>query len=85
LNSDDSEKSDEGAPLMWEIGSAEQVSIEHLQLRISGPITDSVWSRRFNIVAFSGFVEECLIFVYGNVAKEQEQQAVLALMHQQTR
>lgn len=47
--------SDEGSPVMWTI-NGEQVSLGHLQLRISGPITDVVWNRKYNIVACCGFV-----------------------------
>lgn len=68
---------------MWSVDRGESINISHLQLKIHGPVVDCIWSKKYNIVAMCGFVPQCPIFVYGNIGKEHEQQAILALIEQQ--
>lgn len=62
--------SESGKPVMWDVFTGLTVDIDFLNLNIKGPLTCCDWHPKYNLVALSGFVEYCPIFVYGNILTE---------------
>ena len=63
---------------MWDLMTGAQISTDHLNLDIKGPLITCTWHPKYNLVAFGGFVQLCPIMVYGNVLSEVEQKMVAA-------
>lgn len=61
-----------GRPYLWDVFTGAQIDISHLNLSIKGKLTSCDWHNKYNLVAFSGFVPNCPIFVFGNVLGEAE-------------
>jgi hypothetical protein len=55
---------------MWDIFTGGQISLDHLNLNLKGRLVCCDWHPKYNLVALSGFVENCPVFVYGNVLSE---------------
>jgi hypothetical protein len=59
--------SENGKPIMWDVLTGQIIDLEHLNLNIKGPLVSCDWHPKYNLIVLSGFVENCPIFVYGNV------------------
>jgi WD40 repeat protein len=70
--------SEAGKPLLWDIFTGTQINIEHLNLNIKGKLICCDWHPKYNLIAVSGFVDYCPIFIYGNILTEAEIKLVSA-------
>lgn len=59
--------SEAGKPILWDIFTGTQVSLEHLNLNVKGNLVCADWHPKYNLVAISGFFDHCPVFVFGNV------------------
>lgn len=64
--------------MLWDLITGGPISLDHLNLDIKGPLITCDWHRKYNLVAFGGFVELCPILVYGNILSDAEQKIVAA-------
>ena len=70
--------SEAGKPLLWDIFTGNQVNMDHLNLNVKGHLVCCDWHPKYNLVAISGFIQYCPIFIYGNVLGEAEIKMVSA-------
>ena len=70
--------SESGKPMLWDVFTGVQISLDHLNLDIKGPLSVCDWHPKYNLILISGFVEFCPIFVYGNTLSEAECKIVAA-------
>jgi WD40 repeat protein len=70
--------SESGKPVLWDVIKGVTIDIDNLNLNINGPLTSCDWHPKYNLVAFGGFVEDCPVFVYGNMLSEVEVKLVTA-------
>ena len=59
--------SESGKPVLWDVFTGVTIDIDNLNLNIKGPLTCCDWHPKYNLIVLGGFVEDCPIFVYGNV------------------
>jgi WD40 repeat protein len=70
--------SEAGKPMLWDVFTGTQIGLDHLGLNIKGKLVCCDWHPKYNLVALSGFVDYCPVFVYGNVLSEAEIKMVSA-------
>lgn len=70
--------SEAGKPLLWDVFTGTQISLDHLYLNVKGHLVCCDWHPRYNLVAISGFFDHCPVFIYGNVLGEAEIKIVSA-------
>ncbi len=56
--------------MLWDLITGGPISLDHLNLDIKGPLITCDWHRKYNLVAFGGFVELCPVLVYGNILSD---------------
>ena len=64
--------SEAGKAVLWDVFTGTQISLDHLGLNIKGKLVCCDWHPKYNLVAISGFVNYCPLFVYGNILSEAE-------------
>ena len=67
-----------GKPVLWDVFTGNQISLDHLNLNVRKHLVCCDWHPRYNLVAISGFFDHCPVFVYGNVLGEAEIKLVTA-------
>jgi len=70
--------SEAGKAVLWDVFTGTQISLDHLGLNIKGKLVCCDWHPKYNLVAISGFVNYCPLFVYGNILSEAEIKMVSA-------
>ncbi len=70
--------SETGRPFLWDVFTGNQIPLDHLGLGIRGKLVCCDWHPKYNLVAVSGFIDYCPLFVYGNVLSEAEIKMVSA-------
>ena len=70
--------SESGKPALWDIFTGGQVSLDHLNLNLDGHLTTCDWHPIYNLVAISGFVPHCPVFVFGNILAPNQIQLIAA-------
>ena len=70
--------SETGKAVLWDVFTGTQISLDHLGLSIKGKLVCCDWHPKYNLVAVSGFLSYCPVFVYGNILSEAEIKMVSA-------